>query len=419
MKYLKKWILDQKKVNKIIIKRKNLDNLENWFISNKVIYHKTWKFFQIIGIRVFSNLNKKTWDQPIMVQNESGILGIIRKKFDHEHKYLLQAKLEPGNINKLQLSPTVQATESNYKRVHGGKKTLFLNYFINKKFLVKSKQSEQGLRYLNKFNTNYMVETRKKINLPKKFKWFSKKELCYLIKRKNLINMDTISVFSCSIKKEVNENLINSNEKLNKWFLKLNKKYKISYKKIDIKKINNWKIKKKSFSNFKKKHFSIIGLNIKSNCREVDSWDQPIIAGKKLGFAGFITKNFNGTTHYLCRFILKPGLKGGKISCSANFSDIKDFKKNLNIPTYEKKIINYFFRKKKCLYNNIHSDEGGRFFQTQIKRMVVRADKKIDKKLDSKFIWISHNQFLNLIKKRMVDIEARLLFTCFNFDKTL
>ena len=51
--------------------------------------------------------------------------------------------------------------------------------------------------------------------------------------------------------------------------------------------------------------------------------------------------------------------------------------------------------------------------------MVVRADTKIDKKLDSKFIWISHNQFLNLVKKRMVDIEARLLFTCFNFDKTL
>ena len=51
--------------------------------------------------------------------------------------------------------------------------------------------------------------------------------------------------------------------------------------------------------------------------------------------------------------------------------------------------------------------------------MVVKADNKIDKGLDAKFIWISHNQFLRLIKKRMVDIEARLLFTCFNFDKTL
>ena len=43
-------------------------------------------FFQIIGIRVFANLNKKTWDQPIMVQNENGILGIIRKKFNKEYR---------------------------------------------------------------------------------------------------------------------------------------------------------------------------------------------------------------------------------------------------------------------------------------------------------------------------------------------
>ena len=133
MKHLKKWILDQKKVNKIFIKRKNLDNLENWIISNKKIYHKTKNFFQIIGIRVFSNFNKKTWDQPIMIQNENGILGIIRKKFNMNYKYLLQTKLEPGNINQLQLSPTVQATESNYKRVHGGKKTKFLEYFMKKK----------------------------------------------------------------------------------------------------------------------------------------------------------------------------------------------------------------------------------------------------------------------------------------------
>ena len=419
MDHLKKWILNQKKIHKIIIKRKSLYNLENWVISNKEIFHKTKNFFQIIGIRVFTNLNKKTWDQPIMVQNENGILGIIRKKFNKEYRYLLQAKLEPGNINKLQLSPTVQATESNYKRVHGGKKTKFLEYFINKKFLVKSKQSEQGLRYMNKFNTNYLVDTKKKFFLPRKFRWFSKPELCFLIKQKNIINMDTISVFSCSIKKNINESQINSDKEIKKWIQNHNKKYKISFKKIKIDEIKNWKITKNAFSNFKKRHFSVIGLGIKSNCREVDKWDQPIIAGKKLGFAGFITKDFNGSKHYLCRFILKPGLKGGKISCSANFSDIKDFKKNLNIPTYEKKIIKYFFNKKKFLYNNIHSDEGGRFFHTQIKRVVVKADNKIDKGLDAKFIWISHNQFLRLIKKRMVDIEARLLFTCFNFDKTL
>ena len=49
----------------------------------------------------------------------------------------------------------------------------------------------------------------------------------------------------------------------------------------------------------------------------------------------------------------------------------------------------------------------------------MSVDNNFDKNFNSKFIWVSHNQFLDLIRKRMVDIEARLLFTCFNFDKTL
>ena len=81
MKHLKKWISDQKKIGKIYIKKKKLDNLKNWVVSDKEIYHKTRKFFQIIGIRVLSNFNKKTWDQPIMVQNENGIFNKIKKKF--------------------------------------------------------------------------------------------------------------------------------------------------------------------------------------------------------------------------------------------------------------------------------------------------------------------------------------------------
>ena len=66
---------------------------------------------------------------------------------------------------------------------------------------MKSKQSEQGLRYLHKFNTNYLILINKKINLPYNFRWFTKTELTKLIKIKNIINMDTISIFYCFLKK--------------------------------------------------------------------------------------------------------------------------------------------------------------------------------------------------------------------------
>ena len=33
--------------------------------------------------------------------------------------------------------------------------------------------------------------------------------------------------------------------------------------------------------------------------------------------------------------------------------------------------------------------------------------------------WISQNQMINLIKKGMLDIEARLCFACLNFNKII
>ena len=180
-KNFQKWLNIQKKENKIQVKVKKLKSLNNWNFNNQLIYHCSKKFFKIIGIEVKSNLDGKNWDQPIIVQNELGILGIIKDKI--KDRYLLQAKVEPGNKNKLQLSPTVQATKSNYQRVHGGKTIPFLKFFLRKKKNFIS-QSEQGYRYLFKFNNNSLIEISKKIKVFKNFYWFSKKDLEHLIKKK-------------------------------------------------------------------------------------------------------------------------------------------------------------------------------------------------------------------------------------------
>ena len=196
-KNFQKWLKSQKRQKKIKVKIKKLDNLNNWYFNKNSIFHKSKKFFKIIGIDVKSNLVGKNWDQPIIVQNELGILGIIKDK--KRERYLLQAKVEPGNKNKLQLSPTVQATKSNYTRIHGGKKIPFLSFFINKKDFIS--QSEQGYRYLFKFNYNSLIEITKSIKIFNNFYWFNKRDLIKLVKIKNILNMDTISVFSSFISK--------------------------------------------------------------------------------------------------------------------------------------------------------------------------------------------------------------------------
>ena len=86
-----------------------------------------------------------------------------------------------------------------------------------------------------------------------------------------------------------------------------------------------------------------------------------------------------------------------------------------------KKIIKNSFLNKKnfFLYNNILSDEGGRFYHTQIKYIAVKLNSNYNIEIPKTYMWISQNQMIDLIKKKKIDIEARLLFGIINIKDTI
>ena len=416
---LSNWFKAQQKINKIDISFVDFPNVKKWTANNNEIFHNSKKFFKIIGVKVKTNFYRKNWDQPIILQKEVGILGILKNI--KSNKYLLQAKVEPGNKNKLQFSPTVQATKSNYNQVHGGKKVPYLNYFLNieKKFIYN--QSEQGFRYFNKLNSNILIGVKKNIRIKRGFIWVSLVQLCKMVKKKNLLNMDTLSVVSSNISLNNVDNSINKLKEINQWIKKKDKSFFLKSSIIPLSKLKDWQYDKKSITHKKKKHFSIIGIKIKTNKREINEWSQPILKGKNLAIAGFIIKKINNTNHYLCRYILKPGLKKSALTCTANSADLKNYKKDNNLSVFQKNIIGNFFLnknyKKNKIYDNIMSDEGGRFFHCQIRYLGLTLKENSKINLPSNYIWISHNQMVNLIKNKKTDIEARLLFGILNIDK--
>ena len=417
-KNVSNWLRDQKKKQFLTVEKKDLFKLKKWVYNKKEIYHKSKKFFKITGIRIKTNFyNKKNWDQPIIVQNEIGILGIIKNV--KNNKYLLQAKVEPGNINKIQISPTVQATRSNYSGIHGGKTIPFLKYFKkkNKNF---SLQTEQAFRYYNKKNSNIITYVSKKIEIDEKFRWFSKIEISNLLREENLINMDTLSVFSSFIKKKKIDFPLISKKKLINWKNYLNKKYFLKNKIISLSSVKNWNLTKNKIYHQKNNYFSVIGIKVKTNKREITEWNQPIIMGSKMAFAGYLIKKFKNTNHYLCRYIFKPGSKAGTFTCSVNTSRLKNYKKSKDLTNFQKNLISkYFFKSKNILYDNILSDEGGRFYHSQIKYMACKLHKNQNIKLPDSYIWLSQNQIIDLINKQKIDIEARLLFGIINFKETI
>ena len=409
------WIKNQRKKNIIRLYPKNFNITNDWRFKDKQIYHKSKIFFSISAFRFYQKKNHKIWYQPLIIQKEVGILGIIKKTFNGKSFYLLQAKAEPGNKNGIQFSPTVQATKSNYLRKHKGKKTRYLEYFLkkNKKLLLiaKKRLSEQGSRYDKKSNYNMLVEAPKHtIKTQKNYIWVSLDEIKYLIKKKNLMNMDTISVFSCCIKK----NKQNQKDKITaliKLIRKFQKENIIKKKRILFSQLKKWKISKYKIYDKEKKFFSIKFFNVKANLREVKSWSQPLLSDYKNSLNTFLVKEIKNQNHYLLRIISEPGFNSAKFSSTINIRNFHSSNDYSKIPYYN------FFKNKTNLDKFIYSDEGGRFYNNETHNYIkiLKNSEKVN--IKNNFHWVSHNQIVDLINKNLLSIEARNLFACFNIDK--
>ena len=102
------WLNNQKKINKIKIKNKKINSLKDWIFKQNIIFHKSNNFFSIKPF-LFQQKNKKIF-QPLIVQGERGILGIVKKRLGTkiiifynqklnqvilmEYKFLLLSKLQ-------------------------------------------------------------------------------------------------------------------------------------------------------------------------------------------------------------------------------------------------------------------------------------------------------------------------------------
>jgi len=200
---IKDWFVKKKEQLKIQIQEIDINEMRNWKVEKKSgnIIHESKDFFLIRGLRVEVDTRESqgAWDQPIVEQigYDGGILGIIRKRFSGVPHYLCEAKFEPGNYGLLQISPTLQATFSNLKRKHKGRKPYFSDYFENigdktdVKILYDSWLAEDGGRLYKKRNRGMLVELpgTHEISLPNdNFCWLSLYQIKQLLKENSWIN---------------------------------------------------------------------------------------------------------------------------------------------------------------------------------------------------------------------------------------
>lgn len=430
-----------------------ISELRGWSYRDDRIRHNSGKFFSIDGIHIRTNYrNTPEWDQPIINQPEIGFLGFIVKKFNGVLHFLLQAKIEPGNLNIVQLSPTLQATRSNYTRVHGGKAPTYLEYFNGEKdvlILVDQLQSEQGARFLHKRNRNIIVEVGEDEELEVKegYIWASLGQIKELLRYPNVVNMDSRTVISCinfgsysehSLRlldavKRMNgihsskpdsflysvlsgDNHLNELQDIIQWITSLKFKYELDVTPIGISEMQNWVYDGKTIHHESGKYFDVMGCRVEIGNREVVSWDQPMVRSAQEGLMGFIVKKINGIYHFLVQAKLESGNfdiveMAPTVQCLTG--NYRKGKNEYTIP-YLEQILNA--PKDKIWYSSYQSEEGGRFFQEQNLNIIVEVGEEFPIEVEENYCWLTLNQMLSFVTyNNYLNIAARSLLSAISF----
>ena len=169
MDTIKTWFLSKKQEvsNSVTIEEIPLNQCTGWDVDDINISHNSGGFYEIIGVRVDQTNQreiKNGWDQPFVKQVgfNGGVLGLIRTKINNIPYYICDAKFEPGNPDVIQISPTLQATFSNLKKVHGGSSPYFSECFYphideNATIIFDQWFSEDGGRLYLKRNKGIVI----------------------------------------------------------------------------------------------------------------------------------------------------------------------------------------------------------------------------------------------------------------------
>ncbi len=267
-----------------------LKDLDQWgFDTNGNFSHNSGRFFKVTGMN-YENINS-----GILLQPEIGTLGVICTFIDEVLHFLIQFKGEPGNLDFFQLSPTIQATKSNYSQVHGGNlppywevfNKLHRNQIVNEGIL-----SEQGTRYFQKFNRNVIIYSREILEELPNFRWMTLGQLYEFNNIDNSINSCLRSVMSLVNPIKISESDLLKDNEIEYTINKNKEDNKVDCKTQDN--IKSFYNKENDSIEFKTEidSFSIKGLNVNIKGREVSSWFQPIVVEEK---------NFN---YYLFRVIV-------------------------------------------------------------------------------------------------------------------
>lgn len=432
------WIQKLNKETYVDIKECNISDSTFWFYDdyNGEILNRKRSFFSVKGMRNFVD-DKFVCEQPVIIQPEIGYLGIICKMIGGELNFLMQAKIEPGNVNCVQISPTIQATKSNFTRAHGGNLPTYFEYFENSgkyQVIYDQIQSEQSARFYKKRNRNMIMLIEDDIEVYANYKWLTLGQIKELMKIDNLVNMDTRTVLSgipfvtskyseadlMELKEYFCDEALFQSIFCTDMMVDLAEVYQymnnykmfheVKTKAVPLNELVDWQVDERGVTCRKEANFKVCFYDIAISGREVQEWTQPLFKAIGQAVFGLITCVEGGIRKFLVcarpeigsfdKIELGPSIQKEPIEKAKNRDLVEQiFEKNLKM-------------RKGILLDVMLSEEGGRFYHEQNRNVIMEVDKEKLGVLPEGYFWVNYSTLNYLVQvNNCLNIQLRNLLS--------
>ncbi|MFJ9819112.1 NDP-hexose 2,3-dehydratase family protein [Streptomyces sp. NPDC101151] len=422
------WLEERRRAHPFRVDRVPFAEADGWSFAADTgnLVHRTGRFFSVEGLRITAADGPYgQWDQPIIRQPEVGILGILVKDFGGVPHFLMQAKMEPGNPNLLQLSPTVQATRSNYTRVHQGSPVRHIEHFVGPRrgrVIADVLQSEHGAWFYRKNNRNMLVETDEDVPAGDDFRWLTLGQINELLTRDNVVNMDARTVLSCLTPflpgrpEAAADGAHTPTPELLSWFTGQRSDRDVEVSRIPLRETAGWERDEARITRPDGRYFDVVAVSVQAGSREVARWSQPLFAPRGPGVIAFVVREFGGVPHVLMRARAEPGFRetvelGPTVQCVPENHD----------PAERPPLLDYVLaaEPERIRYDALHSEEGGRFLNAVGRHLIVEADDAHPVQPPPDCAWFSFDQLGALLRHgNYVSVQARTLLACWNTMRT-
>ncbi|MEW9520536.1 NDP-hexose 2,3-dehydratase family protein [Streptomyces tubercidicus] len=422
------WLDERARAHHFAVRRAPLDGLDGWSFAPGTgdLVHRSGRFFAVRGLAAEVGEGPfRRWQQPIIHQPEVGILGILAQEFDGVLHFLMQAKMEPGNPRLLQLAPTVQATRSNYQRIHRGTRVKYLEHFTDPapgRILADSLQSEHGSWFYRKANRNMLVESAGGVVEPDgDFCWLTLGQIGALLRQDHLVNMDSRTVLGClpqpGAGPGAERGSLHSDVELLSWFTGERSRHDVDVTLMPLAEVEDWARDKDGIARPDGRFFRVSGVEVKAGNREVTGWSQPLIEPLGTGVAAFVVRHLDGVPHLLVHARVEAGYLdtvelAPTVQCThRNWEPVRPEDR----PPFLR-FVQEAAAAGSAVYSAEQSEEGGRFLDARIRYLFVMADEDTAPwKAPRGYAWATVAQLNSLVAHgRYLNVQARTLLACVN-----